>query len=89
MSDNGIGTDEKDTRAFFAAGYTTKETGTGLGLHSAANFAIGSGGQIHLSSDGIGKGATVQVRLRVPPPPPPPPPPPHRRGRDQDDLQKG
>ena len=67
VSDNGIGTAEQDTRALFAAGFTTKETGTGLGLHSAANFVIGSGGQIRLLSDGIGKGATAQVRLRVPP----------------------
>ena len=66
--DNGIGTTEKDTRAFFAAGYTTKETGTGLGLHSAANFVIGSGGQIRLLSDGIGRGTTAQVRLRALPP---------------------
>ena len=66
--DNGIGTTEKDTRTFFAAGYTTKETGTGLGLHSAANFVIGSGGQIRLLSDGIGKGTTAQVRLRALPP---------------------
>ncbi len=66
ISDNGVGTAEKDTRKLFVAGYTTKEKG-GLGLHSAANFVIGMGGKISLQSDGIGKGATVQVRL--PPPP--------------------
>ena len=78
VSDNGIGTAEKDTRAVFAAGYTTKEAGTGLGLHSAANFVIGSGGRIRLLSDGIGKGATAQVRLRVPP-----------SGSGQGDSRKG
>ncbi len=65
VSDNGIGFIGKDTRMFFAAGYTTKESGTGLGLHSAANFVVGSGGRIDLSSDGIGKGATARVRLRL------------------------
>ena len=64
VSDNGIGFDGKDTRMFFVAGYTTKESGTGLGLHSAANFVVGSGGRIELSSDGVGKGATVRIGLR-------------------------
>ncbi len=49
----------------FAAGYTTKAAGTGLGLHSAANFVVGSGGRIDLSSDGVGKGATARVMLRL------------------------
>ena len=74
VSDNGIGFGDKDTRMFFAAGYTTKEAGTGLGLHSAANFVVGSGGHIVLSSDGVGKGATVRVLLRLPPPSPSLPP---------------
>jgi len=68
VSDNGIGFNSKDTRMFFAAGYTTKETGTGLGLHSAANFVVGSGGRIDLSSDGIGKGAIMRIKLRLSPP---------------------
>ncbi len=70
VSDNGIGFARKDTRMFFAAGYTTRESGAGLGLHSAANFVVGSGGRIDLSSDGIGKGATARISLRLPPPPP-------------------
>ena len=65
VSDNGIGFAGRDTRKFFAAGYTTKESGTGLGLHSAANFVVGSGGRIDLSSDGVGKGATARVMLRL------------------------
>ena len=57
VSDNGIGIDLKNTKRIFAAGYTTKESGSGLGLHSIANFVISSGGQIRPLSDGIGKGA--------------------------------
>ena len=68
VSDNGIGFSSRDTRMFFAAGYTTKESGTGLGLHSAANFVVGSGGRIDLSSSGVGKGATARVMLRLLPP---------------------
>ena len=70
VTDNGIGFVERDTRKFFAAGYTTKESGTGLGLHSAANFVVGAGGRIEISSPGLGKGATVRIGLRLPPPPP-------------------
>ena len=63
--DNGIGIDRKDFTAIFAAGHTTKEEGSGLGLHSAANFVIGSGGRIQPLSDGIGHGTTMRVMLRL------------------------
>ncbi len=65
VSDNGIGIDTKTSRLIFAAGYTTKKQGSGLGLHSTANFVVGSGGQIHPLSDGIGHGATMRVMLRL------------------------
>ena len=63
--DNGIGIEEKHSKIIFAAGYTTKERGSGLGLHSIANFIIGSGGQIHALSPGTGKGTTMRVMLRL------------------------
>ena len=63
--DNGIGIDPSRLKAVFNAGYTTKPAGTGLGLHSAANFVIGSGGSIRACSDGIGHGTTMRVRLRI------------------------
>ena len=65
VKDNGIGIDSKNFKIVFAAGYTTKKAGSGLGLHSAANFVIGTGGKIHALSDGIGKGATLRVMLRL------------------------
>ena len=65
VSDNGIGIDPSDFNSVFNAGYTTKKEGTGLGLHSAANFVIGSGGSIRPLSDGIGHGATLRVTLRL------------------------
>ena len=73
VMDNGIGIDTKNTRVLFTAGYTTKKSGSGLGLHSVANFVIGSGGQIHALSDGVGQGTTLRVMLRPSPPLPPPP----------------
>ena len=63
--DNGIGIEEKHSKIIFAAGYTTKKGGSGLGLHSMANFIIGSGGQIHPLSAGTGKGTTMRVKLRL------------------------
>ena len=64
VTDNGIGIDEKNFRIIFSAGYSTKLSGSGLGLHSIANFVLGSGGQIHPLSDGAGKGATMRVMFR-------------------------
>ena len=62
--DNGIGIDDVSNQRIFSAGYTTKTSGTGLGLHSTANFVIGSGGRISALSEGGGKGATLRVMLR-------------------------
>ena len=64
ITDNGIGIEQKNFKLIFSAGYTTKESGTGLGLHSSANFVIGSGGKIYPLSKGIGKGTTMRIMLR-------------------------
>lgn len=61
--DNGIGIDSRNLKIVFAAGYSTKKGGTGLGLHSAANFVIGMGGRIEALSDGPGLGTTLRVAL--------------------------
>ena len=63
VSDNGIGIRTKDTRVLFAPGYTTKPSGSGLGLHSAANFVVASGGRIEPVSEGTRKGTTMRVML--------------------------
>ena len=55
---------EQRNRLIFSAGYTTKDGGSGLGLHSVANFVIGSGGSIEALSDGHGTGTTIRVMLR-------------------------
>ena len=64
MTDTGIGIDSEDINRIFWAGFTTKEQGTGLGLHSSANFVISSGGKIRALSEGRGKGTTIQIMLR-------------------------
>ncbi len=64
--DNGIGVEPEFLKEVFAAGYTTKKSGSGLGLHSAANYVIGSGGHVMALSRGIGQGTTMRVMLRLP-----------------------
>ena len=59
--DNGFGIRENDIGALFTPGFTTKKSGSGLGLHSAANFVIASGGRIEPVSEGAGKGTTMRV----------------------------
>ena len=67
VTDSGIGLEPERLRTIFSPGYTTKAEGSGLGLHSAANYVIGSGGSIEALSDGLGRGTTMRVRLRLPP----------------------
>ena len=62
--DNGIGIGPEDIDKVFSAGFTTKEHGSGLGLHSSANFVISSGGKIQAFSDGKRKGTTIHILLR-------------------------
>ena len=63
VEDNGIGIDRKNLDAIFRAGYTTKQDGSGLGLHSAANYVTSTGGRIQPLSRGRGTGATMRVML--------------------------
>ena len=63
VADNGIGIGAGQDKTIFSAGYTTKLKGTGLGLHSSANFVIATGGKISASSEGYGKGMTIHIQL--------------------------
>ena len=63
IADNGIGIGADQEKTIFSAGYTSKQGGTGLGLHSSANFVIAAGGKISASSEGYGKGMTIHIEL--------------------------
>ena len=63
--DNGIGIDPDQMAPIFELGYTTKDRGSGLGLHSTANFVSMSGGRIEPISDGKGQGATMRLSFRL------------------------
>jgi PAS domain S-box-containing protein len=61
ISDNGIGIEKDKLELIFRPGYTTKDSGSGRGLHSVANFVSSCGGHINVSSDGFGKGAIMRI----------------------------
>ncbi len=63
VMDNGIGIEKDKFAVIFEGDYTTKESGSGLGLHSIANFVDGWNGKIYPLSHGLGKGATIRVIL--------------------------
>ncbi len=65
IKDNGHGFDAAKKEQLFNYGYTTKQTGTGIGLHTSANYIIGQGGKIEAESAGAGQGSTFTVILPI------------------------
>jgi PAS domain S-box-containing protein len=63
VTDTGIGVDEAKRDSLFRFGFSTKERGTGYGLHDAANYVRARHGSIDLISEGIGRGSRVVIRL--------------------------
>jgi predicted ATPase/signal transduction histidine kinase len=61
--DNGVGIAPENRSRLFSQGFTTREGGHGLGLHSSALTAKTLGGSLELESDGLGKGATAILTL--------------------------
>lgn len=65
VADNGIGIEKERLDQIFQHGFTSKESGHGFGLHSSANSATELGGNLTVSSSGIGQGAAFQLWLPV------------------------
>lgn len=63
VQDTGCGIEPGDLRRIFDHGYTTKPSGHGFGLHSAANAATEMHGSLRARSDGPGTGATFTLEL--------------------------
>ncbi len=63
VADNGIGILPENLTRIFSHGFTTRKTGHGFGLHSAANLAREMGGSLTVHSEGLGQGATFTLEL--------------------------
>lgn len=68
VEDNGVGVAEEDRDKIFQLGFTTREDGHGIGLHSSANIARQLGGRLTLHSRGLGQGARFTLELPMRPP---------------------
>jgi PAS domain S-box-containing protein len=66
--DNGIGVKPENLRRLFRHGFTTRKSGHGFGLHSAALAAGELGGRLSAHSDGEGQGAKFALDLPLTPP---------------------
>tara|TARA_R110000868_G_scaffold304437_15_gene565228 strand:+ start:31351 stop:34794 length:3444 start_codon:yes stop_codon:yes gene_type:complete len=64
FSDTGAGVLPKNLTKIFNQGFTTKEQGHGLGLHSSANYIKDMGGKIEVKSEGENKGTTFIITLK-------------------------
>jgi CheY-like chemotaxis protein len=65
VRDNGVGIAAQHLPLIFNQGFTTKEVGHGIGLHSSANWARELDGKLRCASEGLGHGATFTLALPV------------------------
>lgn len=63
VKDNGIGIEQKNLNNIFAFGFTTKTNGHGFGLHGSALTAKELGGNLQVSSQGLGFGTTFSLTI--------------------------
>ena len=64
IPDNGPGIAPKDLPHIFEPFYTTKATGTGLGLAVVHGIIKEHGGEVHVESK-LGQGTSIRVRLPI------------------------
>jgi signal transduction histidine kinase len=65
IRDNGHGFDEATGHKLFERGFTTKASGSGLGLNSCKAIIEGHDGTITMASEGFGKGATTTINFKI------------------------
>ena len=65
VQDSGKGFDEITANKLFNRGFTTKSSGSGLGLRSCRMIIEDHHGTINIASDGPGKGATTTIKFNI------------------------
>ncbi len=63
FEDNGIGIASEQLPHLFERGFSTKNRGSGIGLHWCANTVAAMGGRIYARSSGTGQGACLHLLL--------------------------
>ncbi len=63
VTDHGMGMDEQTRERLFAPFFTTKASGTGLGLCNVRRIVNAHGGTVTVTSE-LGKGSTFEINLR-------------------------
>jgi signal transduction histidine kinase len=65
LRDNGVGFDKVTGGRLFERGFTTKSSGTGLGLNNCKAIIESHSGTITIASEGPGKGALTTIKLKI------------------------
>lgn len=63
FEDNGVGIKSADLENIFNYGFSTKDRGSGFGLHNCANYMKNNEGSIEILSDGLNQGACTVLDL--------------------------
>lgn len=66
LSDNGIGFSPEVGEKLFTRGFTTKRSGSGIGLHESRSIIESHGGTITMESKGMGAGTFTIIKLPFP-----------------------
>jgi signal transduction histidine kinase len=65
IKDSGKGFDEETANKLFTRGFTTKKTGSGLGLDHCRTILETHAGSIDITSDGAGRGAVTTIKFSI------------------------
>jgi signal transduction histidine kinase len=65
IKDNGCGFDEATGKRLFDRGFTTKSSGTGLGLHNCRSIIQSHAGDISIFSEGRGRGSLTTITFKL------------------------